>query len=701
MPPTWILGFHQGHDAAVTLLRDGEPYFALAEERLSRAKHDVRFPARALELALDHAGIGLADLTAIASTPVDGAPDAVAPMLKLLLAEHAPGKNIPIHVVGHHLSHAASAYYPSGFDAALVFTFDGRGGPYRNGREAYCLWEGRGQELRCIWRQPDMMFSFGGFYGAMASAALGSNHLDFNENAGKGMGLAPFGVPGVVEVNGWTEDAIDARLDDFGDIEPETGEMRFKRRPLPYTYDLRGFRDNVYEDTRRIVESMVKLAPGDERLPKLVMYFAQRWFEKQLLTVVEHWTKKLNLRNVCLAGGCSLNSVANTNVAQLPNVDGLFVQSASGDAGTSFGAALLAANRLYGQPRMAVQVTDAYGRAWSNAEIEQQLKAEGAVYSRVEDPAQEAAKMLAEGKIVGWFEGRDEFGPRALGQRSILADPRRADIKDQLNSRVKFREGFRPFAPIAPAERVADWFEAGITPAWKALEFMLVVPRVRKDKAALIPGATHIDGSGRLQSVRRETLPHLHRVLTLFGELTGVPVLINTSFNLKGEPIVHSPKDAYDCFAESRIDALIAGPFVVTKKPADADERFEVARHSEQVYRAWANGDSDRQRELLAGNWVERIGRRQKSASMLAGALRQIGREQDAMRVALANVMESPDDEIIGQILYDLLPKFAKRDGLAFLREAAVRGEGSHYQFAAVYEEYIERGDQDGAREFL
>ena len=608
---SYILGLHQGHDAAVAILQDGKPIFAIAEERLSRQKHDSRFPRKALDLAFSECGISFSDLAAIAVSPTVGTPDGAPPLLKDLLEQQGIS-GLDIHVIGHHLSHAASAYYPSGFESALVFTSDGRGGPAPGGMESYCLFKAEGQSLSTLWRQSDATFSFGGFYGAVASAALGNTHIDFEsslDDAGKGMGLAPYGKPGIIEIDGWTDNTIDSVLDEYGTIDPENGEFSSKNGALPYSHDLKHYRDQVYKPLLDCIHNLVTVDENDERLPHMAMYFAQRWFEHNLVKLASYWTEHTKIDSLCLAGGCALNSVANTKLAQLKQVNNLFIQPACGDSGVALGAALLTANRILDEPRCPAQTSDALGKSWSDAEIESQLLVAEAVYKRLADPVAEAAKLLSEGKIIGWYDGRDEYGPRALGQRSILADARSASVKDDLNSKIKFRESFRPFAPIAPAEVAAEWFEVDDSPAWAPLDFMLVVPEVRSEHAQQIAGATHIDGSGRLQQVDSEHQEKLHRLLNKFGELTDVPVLINTSFNLKGQPIVFSPQDAYECFIDSKIDALIIGAFLITDKPEDADIRFEAARRSEQLYRALSSEDSNQEiGDLLDGEWADRIG---------------------------------------------------------------------------------------------
>lgn len=700
---SYILGLHQGHDAAITLLRDGEPVFALAEERVSREKHDSRFPRHALDLALKECGISLRDLSAVAVTPTVGTVDGVPPYLTQLLTQQGI-TDLDIHVIGHHLSHAASAYYPSGFESALVFTSDGRGGPAQGGMESYCLFQAHGQSLKTLWRQSDSLFSFGGFYGAVASAALGNKHIDYQsslEDAGKGMGLAPYGSPQLVAVNGWSDAAIDAVLDDYGRIDPPSGAVQFSNGPIPYGHDLSKFRDQVYQPILALVEKLTGLQADDKRIPHMAMYFAQRWFENTLLTLVDYWLDRSGLSHLCLAGGCALNSVANARVAQLPRVKGLFVQPACGDSGVALGAALLAANRILQVPRCPAQLSDALGKAWCDADIETELVSVGAAYRRLENPADEAAAMLADGKIVGWFDGRDEFGPRALGQRSILADPRHAEIKDALNTRVKFRESFRPFAPIAPAEAAAQWFEVDDSPAWTPLDYMLVVPQVREECRERIPGATHVDGSGRLQQVHADRQPRLHRLLTHFGELTGVPVLINTSFNLKGQPIVHTPRQAWDCFVESRIDALFVGPFLVTEKPLDADQCFENARRSEQLYRALMAEDHATMKELLDGEWTDRLASRPSAAAHVGLSLHKIGRSADAVRVATAQVQRDPTDSNAAAILFHLLPSVSGQNGAPHLETALLSGGGSFESVGQLFQYYMQTGNQAAAQRFM
>jgi carbamoyltransferase len=274
------------------------------------------------------------------------------------------------------------------------------------------------------------------------------------------------------------------------------------------------------------------------------------------------------LRHLCMAGGVALNSVANGKILRGTPFDSLYIQPAAGDSGGAVGAALYAYHALLGKPRAFVMDHAYWGEAHGPDRVEPFLRGENVPYRRVEDESRltaEVVERLAAGKVVGWCQGRFEWGPRALGHRSILADPRRSDMKDTVNVKIKFREPFRPFAPSVLVERTGEFFDLPDAAAHAPAGFMLYVVDVKDAKREVIPAVTHVDGTGRLQTVRRDTEPRYYRLIETFGQATGVPVVLNTSFNLKGEPIVNTPEEAFSTFARSGIDSLVLGDCLIDK----------------------------------------------------------------------------------------------------------------------------------------
>ena len=599
------------HDSAAALVDDGRIVAAAQEERFTRRKHDAGYPANAIASCLQAAGAALDGVDHVAfydkpflkferllETYVALAPRGFASfrvavpvwikeklfqkdVLRRQLGQRAPDVDWDAKLLfaEHHQSHAASAFYPSPFSEAVVLTMDGVG-EWTTTSVAL----GKGNDLEVI-REIHFPHSLGLLYSAF------TYYAGFKVNSGeyKLMGLAPY------------------------------GEAHYAQRILDHLIDLKAdgsFRlDLAYFDyctgltmTNRRFDELFGGPPrrAEEPLQQRHMDLAasiQAVVEQAVLRMTSSLRQETGIANLCLAGGVALNCVANGKVLRQGLFDDLWIQPAAGDAGGALGAALLASHRLLGAPRRAGgsartdRCADAMrgallGPEFSAEEIATVLDEVGARYERLggEELLETAATALAEGKALGWFQGRMEFGPRALGNRSILADPRSPDMQKTLNLKVKFRESFRPFAPSVLRERVSDWFELdGDSP------YMLLVADVKaKRRRCLgeaeralsglarldvprsdIPAATHVDGSARVQTVHRDTNPRFHALLAAFEARTGCPVLVNTSFNVRGEPIVCTPADAFRCFMGTHLDCLAIGNCFLRKEQQDAALEIE------------------------------------------------------------------------------------------------------------------------------
>ncbi|MBF0284694.1 MAG: hypothetical protein HQL51_09565 [Magnetococcales bacterium] len=590
LPPTVrILGLSfDYHEAAAVLMIDGTVVAAALEERFSRIKHDAALPRQAAAFCLKQAGIHAAQLdhvvhyenplrkfdrivwSGVRSFP-GGLPflreaatswlrggkfrvrERIAEALGVELAKISCGE--------HHASHAASAFYPSPFDEATVLTLDGVG-EY----ETASISLGRGHRLEKLGtlRLPH---SLGLFYSAMTA------YLGFHVNGGeyKVMGMAGFGQP-----THYPELMKLFRLLPDGTFRLKQNYFDFLTpRALPYRPAL----VQRFGPARPAESPFAPEEEADETTRRASRHYAdlaasvQRCVEEVILHMASKAVARTGVKNLCLAGGVALNSLANGRIQRELGLP-LFVQPAAGDAGGAWGAAAHHHHHVLGHPRReparSALAGAALGRAFSPEELRAALGASG--FHRVEsfpdDAAlvEETARRLAQGAVIGWFQGRSEWGPRALGQRSILADPTRPDMQRIVNERIKFREPFRPFAPAVPAERAAEFF--AMPPAvetWRPESFMLAVHRVRPEMRSRLPAVAHADGTARVQAVHREVNPLFHQLLTAFGDLRGVPVLLNTSFNLRDEPMVDSPADALQTFAYSDMDHLVLGRFLVSK----------------------------------------------------------------------------------------------------------------------------------------
>jgi carbamoyltransferase len=537
---------------------------ACQEERLSRKKHDSGFPARAVAYVLDAAGIRPEQLDAVGfydkpllkfermlSTYVATFPRSLASFSKampvwlheklwtpsVIRKQLRPYKG-PILFAEHHMSHAASAFLVSPFEEAAILTVDGVGE-----WATASFGVGRGSDIT-LFKEIRFPHSLGLLYSAF------TYYLGFKVNSAeyKVMGLAPYGRP-------VHYDRIMSEMLHLS----EDGSFKLNMKYFTYDHGLTmvdGEFSRFFGGPPRKPESWMTEREFD------IAASVQKVCEEVVLRMARYIHKETGLSNLCMAGGVALNCVANGRVVRETPMKRLFVQPAAGDAGGAVGVAHYIYNTLGKRPR-GRPWSDAYlGPGFDDGEIARYLEANAIPHTRPPRPELLArtARLIADGNVVGWFQGRMEFGPRALGGRSILADPRDPKMRDTLNMKIKFREGFRPFAPSVLEDRAAEWFEIdGDSP------YMLLVAQVREGKR-VIPSVTHVDGSARLQTVSRAQNALYYDLIAAFAELTGVPVLINTSFNVRGEPIVCTPHDAYLCFMRTNMDHLVLGPFLLEKK---------------------------------------------------------------------------------------------------------------------------------------
>ena len=559
-----ILGINYTmHESSACLVRDGELIFAVAEERLTRQKQDNSFPVHAIRASLDFAGITPDDLDHVAlSWPKPGVsflhdvksiltgtwPRSFQRCERTLWSfirnmrhrggaldfQRAFGKTgCPVHFVNHHLAHALSAYVPSGFDEAGVMVVDGRGA-----KEATTLWHAQGDRVRLLQSYP-YPNSLGVFYAGITEN-LGFKPLS---DEWKVMGLAAYGEP--------TYDL--SKLIRSGNERYRVEGRRFFGRT---------------DADRRGVEEIVGPRRQDEELAdkhKNLARSAQDACEQAMHQLLARLSHATGSRNLCMAGGVALNSKANGELLRSGLIDDIYIQPAAGDDGSAIGAAYGVYHQL-GLPLPRKPLGHTYlGPIVSNDQIERALDVYKIPYSKEQDPSRRAAELLAQNRLVGWFQERMEFGPRALGMRSILADPRQEENRDRVNDAVKFREEWRPFAPSVLMERGHEYFDD-----FHPSPYMILTFWANKNKAHEIPAVVHVDGSARVQSVERSVNPRYYDLIEHFGQLTGVPVVMNTSFNLKGDPIVCTPKDAIETFYTSGLDDLVIGDFVVSKSPPPA-----------------------------------------------------------------------------------------------------------------------------------
>lgn len=556
-----ILGINCfSHDTSACLLSGGEPVAFAEEERFLRTKHTKAFPHNALEYCLEEGGLKVGDVDYVAFTyrpvldysrafrdflrrfPFSAKRFAVQTAVDAMLLHRAYdfkkryGYRGKLIFVGHHDAHAASGYYPSGFEEAAILSID-RGGDYLS----TLLCKGTGNNITTI-KKIRNPHSVGSLYTAV------TEYLGFTPNSGEGkvMGLAPYGD---LEC-----------LDEFRKIVKLKPDGGFKLNLSYFRYSATRFQTS--EKFHRIFGPPRVPESQMERRYENVARALQEVTEEVALHTCRYLYEQAGSKNLCIAGGVGLNSVMNTRLfSELPFAD-IFIQPSANDAGTAMGAALWVEHMVLGRPRKYTMTHPNYGPGYTEEEMLECIRKRKAKYRRVDDPGAYAARALSQGKIVGWFQGRMEMGPRALGNRSILADPRGKDMKDILNREVKHREGFRPFAPTILEEEGADYFED-----YYPTPFMLLVLPIKKEKQEMIPAVVHVDETGRLQTLDGTSNPEYRRVIEKFKELTGVPVVLNTSFNIRGEPIVMTPDDALNCYFFTGLDVLVMGNYVLEKGP--------------------------------------------------------------------------------------------------------------------------------------
>ena len=587
------------HDSAAALLRSGVVASAAQEERFSRAKHDERFPRNAVDFCLSHGQTSVKDLDSIVfydkpilkferllDTYLSYAPNGFSSFVKAMpiwlkeklylkktlrselsdILKCSEAELPPILFAEHHESHAASAFYPSPFDRAAVLCLDGVGE-----WATTSAWMGEGGDLKSLW-QIDFPHSLGLLYSAF------TYYLGFKVNSGeyKLMGLAPYGRP--VYVNQIFDNLIDVKPD---------GTFRLNLEYFDYCTGLR-MTNQRFSD----------LFEGAPRTPEMVPTQREMDLAASIQVVTEEVVVKLaralqaetGAENLCMAGGVALNCVANGRLLREGIFADIWIQPAAGDAGGALGAAYAAYHRFRGQPRVRQGCGDQMqgallGPCFADSAAMTALDGAGAIYERLsdEDLYPRVASLLASEQVVGWFQNRMEFGPRALGARSILADPRSTAMQSQLNLKIKFRESFRPFAPAVLENRVQEYFDLEHTSPYMLLvaqvqERLQMHPEVQASGLeqlhqirSVIPAVTHVDYSARVQTVGATQNPQFHRLLTEFDRQTGCPVLVNTSFNVRGEPIVCTPEDAFRCFMGTDMDYLVIGNLLLSKRQQKAD----------------------------------------------------------------------------------------------------------------------------------
>jgi len=581
------------HDSSAALVKDGVLVAAAEEERFSRVKHDSGFPHLAIDFVLGRAGATIQDvdfvvfyekpfvkfermlLTAMATFPRSSAVFRESMQRwvsdKLWVKSHMTKKlGIPaskLLFAEHHMSHAAASFFTSPFEEAAILTVDGAGEWTTS-----TMGVGKGTKIE-IKKEIRFPHSLGLLYSAFTTYC----GFEVNEGEYKLMGMHPYGKPRFVD-----------KIKELIHIGKD-GSLWHDMRYFAYHYSPDSTLSPAFGEHFGKPARDPKL--GDTSLDPYYCDMAasiQKVTEEVVLAMARHLHEETGLKKLVMAGGVALNSVANYKVLREGPFEELYIMPAPGDDGGSVGAAYWAYNHVLGQPRGPALDHAYLGSEYSDAEIQAFLEKYDIPYRHFavdEEFYDYAAQALVDGQVCGWFRGRFEFGPRALGARSIIADPRRPEMKDKLNSTIKFREPFRPFAPSVLEERANEFFDIPDAEKHYPARFMLYVAPVRVEKRSVLPAITHEDGSGRLQTVYQATNPAYHGVIRRFGEITGVPVIMNTSFNLKGEPIVESPAHAFNTFSLSGMDLLFLGNFVVAKeaKKKIADTRFHLRHEGDSV----------------------------------------------------------------------------------------------------------------------
>lgn len=575
----YILGLNAYHaDSSAAIFKDGVMIAATEEERFRRVKHWAGFPSMAVEFCLREAGITLAQVDHIA---IGRDPKAKLDKKMLFLLKNPGGgfnavldrlKNAKkvssleeefhkidpsvskaaikakIHQVEHHRSHLASAFFASPFEEAALLSIDGSGD-----FSTTMIGIGRGNKIEVI-DSVDFPHSVGLFYTAFTQL-LGFPHYG---DEYKVMGLAPYGNPQYVDK---IRDVLIFKDNGLFELNSKyfrsakSGIVSYGEDHIPVVAPL--YSEYMAEKFGAVRQKGEELTQYHKDMAASV----QRITEELIFHILNHLQKRTGLKQVCIAGGVAQNSVANGKITRNTTFDKVYIPSAGHDAGISMGAALYVYNHVLEQPRAAAIWSAYTGSRFTNEEIETYLQSRGIEYKRYDDEQlyDIVSDQLINAGVVGWFNGRAEFGPRALGGRSIIADPRRTDAKDLLNSKIKRRESFRPFAPSILKEYVGEYFEV-----MDDVPFMEKVFPIKKEKHCVLPAVTHADGTGRLQSVDKAVTPRYYNLIEAFRKKTGVPVLLNTSFN-ENEPIVNSPEHALDCYLRTQMDMLVLENCVITR----------------------------------------------------------------------------------------------------------------------------------------
>ena len=581
------------HDSAAALIEDGMLVAAAEEERFSRLKHDNGFPRQAIAFCLAQAGVGAADLeyvvfyekpllkferilrTTLATFPRSWRTFSEAMItwlgdklwLKATLQREIGVPADRILFADHHLSHAASAFFTSPFAEAAILTIDGVG-EWTTTAKGYgrATWDGNGHNELVLAEEQRFPHSLGLLYSAFTA------FLGFRVNNGeyKVMGMSPYGEPRYL-------DKVEKlfHLNDDGSFWLDMDYFSFHYSP-ERTYGDKFVQlfgpPRVHESNFFTAKTHPEVDANDPKVEQN-QYYAdvaasiQRVTEEAILALARAVHADTGSDRLCLAGGVGLNSKANGRLLRESPFHEIYIQPAAGDSGGALGAALYAYHVLLGRPRRFVQEHNFWGAAYGDDAIRAALQARGLRYEQLEDGEQLTARVvddLLAGKVVACYQGRFEWGPRALGNRSILADPRREEMKEIVNTKIKFREPFRPFAPVILEEAVPEYFSLDNPEQIYPLRYMLAVAPFNEGPGAQVPAVNHF-GTGRLQSIRREWNPRYYDFVRRFGEATGVPILMNTSFNLRGEPIVNTPAEALNTFGNSGMDTLVLENYLVRK----------------------------------------------------------------------------------------------------------------------------------------
>lgn len=582
------------HESAACLIKDGKVVAASPEERFSRKKHDNEFPKLAAEFCLKKAKIKAKDLDyvvyyekpfwkfqRILISTLATFPEAIRLFPKSMviwLGDKLWVRSIIVDelnvdpkkvlFVPHHVSHAASAFYPSGFEKSAILTMDGVG---EWTTTTYGVGNGTDIDIHAEVRFPHSL----GLLYSVFTAFLG---FEVNDGEYKVMGMAPYGKPKYLDkvkklVKKYADGTFALKMeyfrfhksvetaysqkfiDLFGEPRPRDLFFYTKKSGYPSYF---GEKPDNYQEICELNQKYADIAAS-----------IQAFTEEVILGLANTVYKKTGEENLCIAGGVGLNSVANGLLLRKGPFKRVFVQPAAGDDGCSLGAALYAYHQILGRKRKFVQDHCYFGADFTDNEIERFLKRKRIKYRKVSSDDKLTdflAQEIMNGKVIGFYHGRAEWGPRALGSRSIMADPRREEMKEVVNTKIKFREPYRPFAPVVLAEKAKDYFELGNLNHEQLTNFMLGVFPVKKEKRKVVPAITHVDGSGRLQIISQKQNPRYYNIVKKFGQKTGVYVLMNTSFNLKGEPIVNTPENAFNTFSKSGLDILALERYIVLKE---------------------------------------------------------------------------------------------------------------------------------------